>query len=268
MSNVRVIILVFILLIPLCSEAFERSELSISDPSHMLYIFDAPTAYLLEEDETTSIMTASMPLFSSFFSRWAWHGNESAMGLGSLSMYLETEPDSVLSKFSEFSTFLYLHGFFGGRTRLFNTDRFYISTEEGIAGFYTNSNISPFSYYISLYLTPILSIKVRSVGIHLNFRYEYRYICRKIPAKTEDEVDSYEIGFESQFYKPGIGVNCKLNQSTALLLEGKYQDNYTNLVLGVMIHKDLLRVKIGCEVSISKYGFTNFRPLLCLRGPM
>lgn len=268
MPNAIVAVLVFILLMPLCSEAFERSELSISDPSHMLYIFDTPTAYFLKEGETTFILASSMPVLSSFFSRWTWHVNESVMGLGNLGLELRREPDSVLAKPQESSMFLYLHGFFGGRTKLLNTDHFCISTEEGIAGLYTNSNVSPSSYYISLYLTPILSVKVRSIGIHLNFRYEHKYICRRIPAETEDGVDSCEAGFESEFDNPGIGVNCKLSQSTALLLEGRYQDNYTNLALGVMIYKDLLRVKIGCEVSISEYDFADFRQLLCLRGPM
>lgn len=257
------IILVFVLLMPLCSQAFERKELSISNPSHMLYIFDAPTAYLLKEGETTLILAELMPFFSSLFSRWAWHVNRSVMGLGALGFEIESNETP-----QESLMFLYFHGFFGGRTKLFNTNHFYISTEEGIAGFYTNSDISDIQYYISLYITPILSIKTHSIGIHLSLRNDYTYLWERILPETEGGIINYKARSEFKLHNPEIGISYKLGQSTALLIEGKYQNNYTNLVLGVMVHKDLLRVKIGFEATIFEYKLTDFGPSLSLRGPM
>lgn len=268
MSGVMVLTLAFALLIPLCSEAFELSDFSISDSSHMLYIFDAPTAYLLKEDETTFLLASYVPVYSSFFSRWAWHLSESAMGLGNFSLDIKKEPENTSTKTQKSSTFLNFHCFFGGRTKLLNVGYFHISTEEGIAGFYTSGKGDPSLYYISLYLTPILSIKMRSIGVHMNFRYEYKYVHRRIPGGDDGISDHYESEFKSEFDGPGIGINCGLNESTALLFEGKYQDNSANLALGAMVYRDLLRAKVGCEISISADNAVNFRQLLFLRGPM
>jgi len=263
MLKVIGVILVFFLLMPLYLQAFERKELSISNPSHMLYIFGAPTAYLLKEGESTLILTSFIPLFSSLFSRWAWHINRSVMGLGSFDFSMKSNETS-----QEFLMYLYFGGFLGGRTKLFNINHFYISTEEGILGSYTNDDRSDIQYYISLYITPILSIKTHFIDIHLSLRSDYTYLWEKITPETDDGIIDYKARPEFKFHNPEIGVNYKLSQSAALLIEGKYQDRYTNLVLGVMMHKDLLRVKIGCEATIFEYKFTDFGPVLTLRGPM